>query len=101
VLSNDQPSNHRRVWTVEDIRALGAVTDLPTAAAILGIGRSTAYALANTNQFPVPVLRIGRRYRVAVAHLLRLIDVDDLTASRRRAFIDDDHVPPQPPRRHG
>ena len=90
-----------RIWSVEDIRALGAVTDLPTAAAILGIGRSTAYTLANTDQFPVPVLRIGRRYRVAVAHLLRLIDFDDLTSSRRRAFIDDDHVLPQPHRRHG
>jgi predicted DNA-binding transcriptional regulator AlpA len=101
VPSTDQPNNHRRVWTVEDIRALGAVTDLPTAAAILGIGRSTAYALANTDTFPVPVLRIGRRYRVAVAHLLSLIDADDLTSSRRRAFIDVDPVLPQPLRRHG
>jgi hypothetical protein len=78
-----------RTWTVDDVRALGAVTDLPTAAAILGIGRSTAYALAATGDFPVPVLRVGRRYRVAVVHLLAIVDpTGDLTTPPRQASID-------------
>jgi hypothetical protein len=62
-----------RAWSEEQIRALGAATDLVTAGSILGIGRTTAHQLVRTGQFPVPVLRIGRRYRVPVAPILRLL----------------------------
>jgi len=58
------------VWTAQRIRALGAVTDLQTAAAIFGLSRTTAYELARTDQFPVPVLRFGARYRVPVHAIL-------------------------------
>ncbi|GAA2375056.1 helix-turn-helix domain-containing protein [Dactylosporangium salmoneum] len=94
-----------RIWTVDDVRALGAVTDLPTAAAVLGIGRSTAYALAAAGDFPVPVLRVGRRYRVAVVHLLAIVDptgTGDLTTMRSGASIDTTRDPHRlPVRRHG
>jgi hypothetical protein len=63
-------------WTVERVRALGVTTDLVTAGAVLGIGRSTAYKLARAHQFPVPVLRVGARYLVAVAHLLTALGVE-------------------------
>jgi len=53
-----------RVWTVAAIRALGMTTDIETAASILGFGRTKAYELAKRGQFPVPTLRIGRRYLV-------------------------------------
>ena len=52
------------VWTPEAVRQLGMTTDVATAGAILGIGRSRAYELAESGQFPVNVLRIGRRYLV-------------------------------------
>ena len=71
-----------RVWTEDRIRALGAVTDLPTAARIFGLGRALAYELAKNDRFPVPVLRVGNRYRVPVAPILaalRLPAGDDLT----------------------
>jgi hypothetical protein len=58
------------VWTEERIRSLGAVTDLPTAGRIFGLGRSLAYELAKIDQFPVPVIRVGTRYRVPVAPIL-------------------------------
>ena len=58
------------MWTGQRIRALGAVTDLPTAASIFGLGRSLAYDLAKRDQFPVPVIRAGTRYRVPVAAIL-------------------------------
>lgn len=61
------------VWTTDAVRRLGLTTDVETAAAILGIGRTKAYELAKTNQFPVPLLRSGRRYLVPVPALLRLL----------------------------
>jgi hypothetical protein len=67
----------RPAWTAEQIRALGAATNLATAAAILGIGRSQAYRLVAADQFPAPVIRAGTRVIVPVAGLLRLLLVDD------------------------
>ncbi len=67
----------RPAWTVEQIRALGAATNLGTAAAILGIGRSQAYRLVAADQFPAPIIRVGTRVIVPVAGLLRLLLVDD------------------------
>jgi predicted DNA-binding transcriptional regulator AlpA len=67
------PSGHeggKPPWTEERIRALGVVTDLPTAASILGLSRSAAYYLANRDEFPIPVIRAGSRYRVPVAAIL-------------------------------
>ncbi|MBE1487508.1 hypothetical protein [Plantactinospora soyae] len=66
-------------WTAERIRALGAATTLPTAAAVLGISRSQAYRLAATDTFPTPVIRAGTRIIVPVAGLLRLLLLDSAT----------------------
>ncbi|GAB3138437.1 hypothetical protein GCM10027290_05780 [Micromonospora sonneratiae] len=67
------------VWTAEQIRALGAATTLPTAAAVLGISRSQAYRLAATDAFPAPLIRAGTRIIVPVAGLLRLLLLDEPT----------------------
>ncbi|MBW4705166.1 hypothetical protein [Micromonospora sp. RL09-050-HVF-A] len=66
-------------WTSERIRALGAATTLPTAAAVLGISRSQAYRLAATDTFPTPLIRAGTRIIVPVAGLLRLLLLDQPT----------------------
>lgn len=60
----------KRVWTADEVKKLGVATDVETAGSVLGIGRTTAYSLARSGKFPVPVLRIGRRYVVAVEGLL-------------------------------
>jgi hypothetical protein len=65
-----------RIWTPDAVRGLGLTTDVETAGEILGIGRSKVYELAKDGQFPVKLLRIGRRYIVPVAALLRLLDVE-------------------------
>ncbi|MFK3984503.1 helix-turn-helix domain-containing protein [Micromonospora sp. NPDC050397] len=65
-----------RVWTEQAVRALGMTTDVETAGEILGIGRTKAYELAKSGEFPVRILRIGRRYLVSVPALLKLLDVD-------------------------
>jgi hypothetical protein len=64
------------VWTVDAIRDLGSVTTIETAGAILGVGRTKAYELARTGSFPVPVIRVGRSYRVPVPPLLALLGAE-------------------------
>jgi hypothetical protein len=67
------PDDH--VWTLEAIRHLGMTTDVETAASILGIGRTKAYELAKADEFPVPLIRVGRRYVVPVPAILRLLGI--------------------------
>ena len=43
---------------------------------MLGIGRSKAYELAQTNKFPVDVLKIGKTYHVLTASLLKALGLD-------------------------
>jgi excisionase family DNA binding protein len=45
---------------------------------LLGIGRTTAYALARADDFPVPVLRVGSQYRIPTAPLLALLGITAL-----------------------
>jgi excisionase family DNA binding protein len=61
--------------TRDDLLALPPVVDVPTAAEVLGVGRSAAYELVRTGQWPTPVLRLGRLVRVPSAPLLELIGV--------------------------
>jgi hypothetical protein len=72
---NSAASPPGQVWTVERIRSLGAVTDIATAGEIFGLSRSRAYELAQSNSLPVPVLRVGSRYRVSVTAILTALGV--------------------------
>jgi hypothetical protein len=69
-------NSSRRTWTVQAVRDLGLTTDVQTAGAVLGIGRSKAYKMAKDDQFPVRLLHIGRRYVVPVAAILQLLGAD-------------------------
>ena len=60
-----------------ELDQLPPLVDVPTAAAILGIGRTLAYDLVKTNRWPTPVLRIGRLIRIPTAGLRRLIQGED------------------------
>lgn len=59
--------------TAIEVRSLPAVVDLPTAAAVLGIGRTVAYQLARSGRFPTPVIRVGSQLKVPTAYLLDLL----------------------------
>jgi len=61
--------------TEEEILALPTVVDVPTAAAILGIGRTAAYELIRTNRWPTRVLRMGKLIRIPTAPLRALVGV--------------------------
>jgi hypothetical protein len=56
--------------TLDDIRRLPAAVDLMTAARAFGLGRTLAYDLARRGEFPCPVHRTGRLYRVHTADIL-------------------------------
>ena len=62
------------MWTVEAVRRLGTTIDVATAASILGFGRTKAYELAKAGEFPVKIVRVGRRYVVPIPAILRLLD---------------------------
>ncbi len=53
-----------------------ATATLTEVAALLGVGRSTAYELAQAGKLPVPVIRLGRRLVVPRAALDRLLAGD-------------------------
>ncbi|MFI0487079.1 DNA-binding protein [Actinomadura sp. 9N215] len=59
--------------TAAEIRSLPATIDLVTAGRVFGVGRTKAYQLARTGQFPCRVLRVGRNYRVPTAELLTVL----------------------------
>lgn len=69
-------ATRRTVWSVQAVRDLGVTTDAVTAGEVLGFGRSTTYQLLTAGAFPIPVRKVGRRYLVAVAHLLQAVGVE-------------------------
>lgn len=64
-----------RKWSAEEVLALPVTTELVTAGSVLGMGRSASYEQARAGTFPVPVLRVGSRYRVVTAHLIELLGI--------------------------
>ena len=57
--------------TRDELLALPVSVDIETAGKALGLGRTSTYDLAKRGKFPVRVLRLGNRYRVPRADLLR------------------------------
>ncbi|MEU8030925.1 helix-turn-helix domain-containing protein [Streptomyces sp. NPDC049099] len=51
--------------------------DLRTAARAFGVCPGTAYKLIRLGTFPCPVLRLGRRYRIPTAYLLRSLGIEE------------------------
>lgn len=61
--------------TREELLALPAAIDLPTAGRALGIGRTKAHEMARQGTFPVRVLRLGASYRVPTAEVLAALGI--------------------------
>jgi excisionase family DNA binding protein len=78
-----------RVWSRDEVRALGVTTDLSTAASVLGLGRTKAYELAARGDFPFTVWRVGRRYRVPTAPLLSMLELGRDLSEDMRLEADD------------
>ncbi len=57
----------------EELDDLPPVVDVPTAGEILGVGRSCAYELVRSGQWPTPVLHLGRLIRIPTMPLVDLL----------------------------
>jgi hypothetical protein len=64
-----------RRLSLETVAGLPPTVDLMTAAQILGIGRTAAYALVRAGRWPTPIVRAGRLIRVPTAPLLDLLGI--------------------------
>lgn len=73
--------------TFGEVAGLPVVVDLLTAARVLGVGRTTAYALARAGEFPCPIIKVGGGYRVPTVGLLRLLGVDALVDAVRTSGV--------------
>lgn len=66
----------QRVWTPEDVRALGVRTTVPIAGEIIaGLCKDESYRAVQRGTFPVPVVKCGRRMVVPVAPILELLAI--------------------------
>jgi hypothetical protein len=66
----------QRVWTPDEVRALGVRTTVPIAGAIIaGLCKDEAYRSVKRGEFPVPVISCGRRLVVPVAPILELLGI--------------------------
>lgn len=60
--------------TLKELKQKGLTVPLwPDAGEAIGAGRTSAYRMAKDGTFPVPVLRIGKSYRVITADLVALL----------------------------
>jgi len=57
----------------EALANLPPVIDLMDAAGLLGLGRTTAYKLVRTGEWPTPVIRLGRLIKIPTAPLCELL----------------------------
>ncbi len=70
--------------TLRDLRDLPLVLSLVHAGRLLGIGRTTAYALARRDAFPCPVLTFGNTYKVPTAGVLSILGLPLPTMQKER-----------------
>jgi len=68
-----RPRTSRPASALDPGVPLPAVLDLVQAAALLGVGRTTAYRLVHDGQWPTPVLRLGRLIKIPTQPLLELL----------------------------
>lgn len=68
------PSAHKEVPDFVRESVVPATISLAEAALILGIHKSTAWALYQRGTFPVPALKVGTRIRVLKVHIQQFLE---------------------------
>lgn len=63
--------------TLDDVRGWPATVSVSDAAPAIGVSKSHLYELAARGAAPCRVIRVGSRYRVVTASLLRVLEGGD------------------------
>ncbi|MCE0764819.1 hypothetical protein LWC35_18180 [Pseudonocardia kujensis] len=64
--------------TMEELLALPPAIDIPTAGKAIGVSRGRAYQMVKNDEWPfddIPVLKIGKRFKIPTAALLKYLGV--------------------------
>jgi hypothetical protein len=69
---------HVQAVTFPELFQLPTVVDLTTAGRALGIGVKTAYKIVRNDRFPCRVFRLGYRYQVPTAALMKALGVESM-----------------------
>lgn len=62
--------------TLDEIRKWPATVNVPRAGLAFGLTRSHAYDLASKGEFPARVIKVGGRYRVVTASIVKALSGD-------------------------
>ncbi|WAL73100.1 hypothetical protein OU787_17260 [Kitasatospora sp. YST-16] len=62
---------------------LPLVVSLDDASVMLGMYPSDGLVLAQADNYPVPVIKLGTQYRVATAHLIRALGLEEVRIAIR------------------
>ncbi len=81
--AHQMPVEDVRPFTVEEVLALPVTVDLMTTARALGISKTVAYQLARMGRYPVPLYRVGARYRCLRSVLLTYLGITDPTTTQQ------------------
>ncbi len=74
-------NDETKVWTAEEVLKLPVKVDVPTAGAIIGnLCKDESYRMVKRGEFPVPVIKVGRKLFVPVAPILQLLGLDTRAA---------------------
>ena len=71
--SEEADSAQNLAPTLAEIRQWPATVDIPMANTALGLSRAHGYALAQRGEYPARILKLGGRYRVVTASIIRLL----------------------------
>ncbi len=63
--------------TIDEARKLPATLTAERAIALLGCGRTAGYKALKDGTFPIQAWKVGARWYVATAPLLKLLGIDD------------------------
>ncbi|MDX2953308.1 hypothetical protein PV383_36820 [Streptomyces caniscabiei] len=65
-----------RGMQLDELLQLPVMVDLETSNRAFLLGRTKGFILAKKGEYPCPVIRVGRTYRVSRAALLRALDIE-------------------------
>jgi len=71
----------RHALTRDEILALPAVVDVPTAGAAFGSSPAASRNQIKAGTFPVPVFKVGRLQRVSTEEILKVLGMTDAIAA--------------------